>query len=357
MSKSKKIVAVDLFCGAGGLTYGLERAGIKVKLGVDIDPACAHPIEANSRAEFLQADVASLEITKIEKAFRGGGFKLLAGCAPCQPFSTYSRSAKQKHGAKAGENRNEDWRLVEHFANLIRKIQPDLMTMENVAPLALQPIFKEFLEGLAGYWLDWRVVECSTLGLPQTRKRLVLLASKLGPISIPEFGNSLETVKSTIGKLPAISAGGQDSADRLHRSSRLSITNLERIKSSVPGGTWRDWPDDLRASCHVKDTGATYPSVYGRMEWNAPAPTITTQCFGYGNGRFGHPEQDRAISLREAAMLQGFPQNYSFIPDDEPVSFSKVGRLIGNAVPVTLGKVIGELLVQHVSQYQRPAAV
>lgn len=352
MSKSKKIVAVDLFCGAGGLTYGLERAGISVKLGIDIDPACAHPIEKNSKAKFLQADVANLEPTEIEKAFRGGKFKLLAGCAPCQPFSTYSRAAKQKHGKNAGENRNEDWRLVEHFANLIRKTQPDLVSMENVAPLALQPIFKKFLEGLDGYWIDWRIVECSTLGLPQTRKRLVLLASRLGPIAIPEFGLPVKTVKSVIGKLPAISAGGQDPDDRLHRASRLSPINLKRIQNSVPGGTWRDWPDDLRASCHAKETGATYPSVYGRMEWNAPAPTVTTQCFGYGNGRFGHPEQDRAISLREAAMLQGFPRNYSFIRDDESVSFSKVGRLIGNAVPVTLGKVVGELLMQHVSQYE-----
>lgn len=351
MSKSKKIVAVDLFCGAGGLTYGLERAGINVKLGIDIDPACAHPIEENSKAKFLQADVAKLESTEIEKAFRGNNFKLLAGCAPCQPFSTYSRAAKQKHGEKAGDNRNEDWRLVEHFANLIRKTKPDLVTMENVAPLALQPIFKKFLDSLDDYWVDWRVIECSTLGLPQTRKRLVLLASKLGPILIPEFISSVKTVKSAIGLLPAITAGGQDPVDRLHRSSRLSSLNLERIKNSVPGGTWRDWPDNLRSSCHIKDTGATYPSVYGRMEWDAPAPTVTTQCFGYGNGRFGHPEQDRAISLREAAMLQGFPQNYSFIPDTEPVSFAKVGRLIGNAVPVTLGKVVGELLVQHVSQY------
>lgn len=351
MSKLKKIVAVDLFCGAGGLTYGLERAGINVKLGIDIDSACEHPIEFNSKAKFLHADVSNLDTAEIEKAFRGDNYKLLAGCAPCQPFSTYSRAAKQKHGKNAGENRNEDWRLVEHFANLIRKTRPDLVTMENVAPLALQPIFKEFLEGLEDYWVDWRVVECSTLGLPQTRKRLVLLASKLGPISVSEFSSPIKTVKSVIGRLPALSAGGQDPADRLHRASRLSSLNLERIRNSLPGGTWRDWPDDLRSSCHLKETGATYPSVYGRMEWDAPAPTVTTQCFGYGNGRFGHPEQDRAISLREAAMLQGFPQNYSFIPDDEPVSFSKVGRLIGNAVPVTLGKVVGDLLVQHVSQY------
>lgn len=351
MSKAKKIFAVDLFCGAGGLTYGLERAGINVKLGIDIDPACAHPIEQNSKAEFLQADVAALDHAVIENAFRGGHFTLLAGCAPCQPFSTYSRTAKKKHGKNAGEKRSEDWRLVEYFGKIVQSTQPDLITMENVAPLAQQAVFKEFLDGLEGYWVDWKIVECDRLGLPQTRKRLVVLASKLGPITIPEFDVPKKTVKSVIGKLPAITAGGQDPADRLHRASQLSPTNLKRIRHSLPGGTWRDWPDELRSACHVKKTGATYPSVYGRMEWSAPAPTITTQCFGYGNGRFGHPEQDRAISLREAAMLQGFPRAYSFIPDDEPVTFSKIGRLIGNAVPVTLGKAVGNLLVQHVVKH------
>ncbi|MDG9757855.1 DNA cytosine methyltransferase [Pseudomonas chengduensis] len=352
MHETGRIFAVDLFCGAGGLTYGLEAAGISVKLGVDIDPNCAHPIEANSGAKFLQADVASLDHIEVGKALSGGGFTLLAGCAPCQPFSTYSRAAKQKHGEKAGNGRNEDWRLVEHFGNLIQKVQPDLVTMENVPPLAQQDIFKVFLDKLEGYWIDWKVIECHSIGLPQTRKRLVLVASKLGPITIPEFDLPRKTVRSVIGDLPALIAGEQDPNDMLHKASRLSGINLERIRYSLPGGTWRDWPEHLRASCHTKESGATYPSVYGRMAWDSPAPTITTQCFGYGNGRFGHPKQDRAISLREAAMLQGFPRNYSFIPAGESVSFSKVGRLIGNAVPVTLGAVIGDFLKQHVLVYE-----
>lgn len=349
MQETDKIYAVDLFCGVGGLTYGLEKAGISVRLGVDIDSDCAHPIETNTCAKFLLADVASLDHTIICKLLEGGDFKLLAGCAPCQPFSTYSRAAKQKHGKKAGENRSQDWRLVECFCDIISKVQPDLVTMENVPPLTQQNIFLRFVEGLKGYWVDWKIVECYTIGLPQTRKRLVLLASKLGPIKIPNLDLPRTTVKSTIGDLPALMAGEQDPGDKLHRASSLSTINLNRIRCSLPGGTWRDWPDHLRSSCHRKETGTTYPSVYGRMEWNSPAPTITTQCFGYGNGRFGHPEQDRAISLREAAMLQGFPRDYSFIPDDEPVIFAKIGKLIGNAVPVTLGKVIGELIKEHIA--------
>ena len=160
------------------------------------------------------------------------------------------------------------------------------------------------------------------------------------------------TVKSTIGDLPAIVAGEQDPDNKLHKASSLSTLDLKRIRCSLPGGTWRDWPVNLRSSCHRKETGTTYPSVYGRMMWDSPAPTITTQCFGYGNGRFGHPEQDRAISLREAAMLQGFSRDYSFIPNGQPVLFAKIGRFIGNAVPVTLGKVIGELIKEHIAVFR-----
>jgi len=126
---------------------------------------------------------------------------------------------------------------------------------------------------------------------------------------------------------------------------------LKRIKASTPGGTWRDWPKTLVAECHKKHSGDTYPSVYGRMEWDTPSPTITTQCFGYGNGRFGHPEQDRAITLREAAILQTFPHNYHFLRAGEAVRFSVLGRLIGNAVPVRLGEVVGETLIKHVRQH------
>ncbi len=355
MHSSNRIVAIDLFCGAGGLTYGLQSAGIDVKLGIDIDSACAHPIETNSNAKFLKADIATLDTSVIEDSFAGAEYKLLAGCAPCQPFSTYSRAAKQRHGEGAGSGRSDDWRLVSHFAELVRKMSPDFVTMENVAPLAIQDIFQEFLANLNGYWTDWRVVECSKIGLPQARKRLVLVASRLGPISIPNFNAAVSTVRSTIGKLPPIAAGDCDPTDRLHRASRLSALNLERIKCSVPGGTWRDWPEHLRSTCHSKISGATYPSVYGRMQWDTPAPTVTTQCFGYGNGRFGHPEQNRAISLREAAMLQGFPRDYSFVPQHEPVSFAKVGRLIGNAVPVTLGKKIGEIFQDHIKNFGKAA--
>jgi len=225
--------------------------------------------------------------------------------------------------------------------------------MENVSQLTSHKVFAEFLEFFSGYSVNWSIVECTAIGIPQTRKRLVLVASRLGEIKLDLSAaspGSVRTVRDEIGRLPAIAAGEQHPSDPLHYASSLSEMNLRRIRASKPGGTWRDWDPELVASCHQKTTGETYPSVYGRMEWDAPAPTITTQCFGYGNGRFGHPKQDRAISLREAAMLQTFPRTYKFVAPGEPVRFSHLGRLIGNAVPVRLGEVIAETLMDHVTK-------
>jgi DNA (cytosine-5)-methyltransferase 1 len=158
-----------------------------------------------------------------------------------------------------------------------------------------------------------------------------------------------KTVRQVIGRLRALSAGEAAPRDKLHISSTLSEKNLKRIKVSKPGGTWRDWPEHLVADCHRVKSGRTYPGVYGRMEWDKPAPTMTTQCYGFGNGRFGHPEQDRAITLREAAIIQSFPRDYSFIPVNEEVSFKVLGRLIGNAVPVDLGRAIARSINNHLT--------
>ena len=167
---------------------------------------------------------------------------------------------------------------------------------------------------------------------------------------IPPTCKTPKTVKQAIGRLRSLSAGESAPRDKLHVSATLSTTNFERILYSVPGGTWRDWPKRLINDCHKADTGKTFPGVYGRMEWNKPAPTMTTQCFGFGNGRFGHPEQDRAITLREAAILQSFPKSYKFIEKKEQVNFKVLGRLIGNAVPVDLSKAIAQSLKFHIRE-------
>jgi DNA (cytosine-5)-methyltransferase 1 len=338
-----KIIGVDLFCGIGGLTHGLVRGGVHIAAGFDVDPSCKYPFEANNAAPFVERDVAKLTAEEVTAYYKDAEYTLLAGCAPCQPFSTYSRSGRNSEY-------ESQWPLVLAFGSLVKSVKPDLVTMENVPQLADHPVFEKFLKSLVGYKKWWAIIECASIGVPQTRKRLVLLASRLGRKALKLTHDSVQeaTVRQTIGKLPSIQAGEQDLRDALHMASSLSPLNLSRIQASRPGGTWRDWPAELQADCHRRATGATYPSVYGRMEWDRPAPTITTQCFGYGNGRFGHPEQSRAISLREAAMLQTFPANYKFAPKGTPIKFSQMGRLIGNAVPVRLGEVIAQTLVDHV---------
>lgn len=338
------VYAVDLFCGAGGLTNGLKKAGIDVRLGVDIDQACEYPYTANNGTKILLKSVADLKPQEISGVLPGKGFFLLAGCAPCQTFSTYNQKAKPS---------DKRWWLLKEFKRLILSLMPDIVTMENVPKLQKQEVFKDFVHNLesSGYNVVYHTVECSNYGLAQYRPRLVLLASRLGHIDLippTELGWRKYTVRDAIAKLPPLGAGEINDHDPLHRASNLSPLNKERIKASIPGGTWRDWEANLVADCHKKVTGKTYPSVYGRMEWDKPAPTITTQFFGFGNGRFGHPEQDRALSLREGAILQGFPNSYKFTAPGDPIFKNSIGRLIGNAVPVKLGKAIGKSILKHI---------
>lgn len=343
---SRSISTVDLFCGAGGLTHGFEQAGLPVKAGYDIDPACQFPYEYNNKAKFILQDVENVKGCDLAEYFSGSRIKVLAGCAPCQPFSSYSRRYNHQQ---------LKWKLLQDFARLIEECEPDIISMENVLLLKRHSVFQEFITQLKqlNYCFESYEVNCLDYGIPQSRKRLVLLASKFGKINLipPTHNpNNYQTVRQTIGHLEPLSAGETSKIDWLHRCSKLSKLNLRRIRASKPGGTWRDWPQELIAECHLKTSGKTYPAVYGRMEWDKPSPTITTQCFGFGNGRFGHPEQDRAISLREAALLQTFPAEYDFVEPDKSVAIDLVGRLIGNAVPVKLGMVIARSILEHIEQ-------
>lgn len=341
------IEAVDLFCGAGGLSAGLKRAGVRVRAGYDLEEACRYPFEYNIGASFVAADVAHVSGNQLKQWYSKGAVKLLAGCAPCQPFSTYNQGRDTREDRK--------WPLLYEFARLISEVRPALVTMENVPDVTRHEVYRDFVEELqsAGYAIWAKPVACIDYGLPQQRRRHVLLASRLGPIELisPTHQGKPVTVAEVIAGLPRIEAGEVCPTDPLHRSASLGETNMARIKHSRPGGSWKEWPEQLRAACHRKSSGNTYPSVYGRMAWDEPAPTMTTLCYGFGNGRFGHPEQNRAISLREAAILQSFPRDYRFSPPDSRIEFRPIGRMIGNAVPVRLGEVIGESLKLHVHRY------
>lgn len=349
-SKNPLIEAADLFCGAGGLTYGLQQnPEIRVVVGVDLDDTCVYPFENNNKSVFLLKNIENVKGHELTKDFSSSTFKLLAGCAPCQPFSTFRNGKDNKSDAK--------WGLLDHFKRLVEEMKPDLITMENVPQLRKTDVFQRFVSHLdkLKYHVQVQVVYCPSLGIPQHRKRLVLMASRFGPISklvsTHEEGK-YPTVRTVIGKLPKLFAGGVSEKDPLHRARKLTPINATRIKQSIPGGTWQDWPKELRAKCHQRETGLSFKSVYARMEWDKPAPTITTQCYNFGAGRFGHPKEDRAISLREAALLQTFPEGYRFAKNED-ITFSVVGRMIGNAVPPRLGQVIGKHLLNHLKKYQQ----
>lgn len=343
------ISAVDLFCGAGGLSYGLQAAGITIAAGYDIDPRCKYPYETNVKAPFVNRDVRKVSGAEIKRAWGGSTIRILAGCAPCQPFSSHRRGADTSDEA--------EWSLLDEFSRLMRTTNPHIVTMENVPRVARTEVFKNFLSALLErrYQFAYKSCNCPEYGLPQSRRRLVLMASRLGHIVLPRgpYGPpDFRTVRDAIEKLPPLDHGTADPSDPLHRARGLSDINLQRIRASKPGGTWEDWPTELRAPCHQRATGASFKSVYARMSWDEPAPTITAGAHNFGTGRFGHPSQDRAISLREAAVLQSFPATYSFAAPGEKIELEPLARLIGNAVPPLLGRYIGKAIVSHVQQHR-----
>ena len=336
---------VDLFCGVGGLSRGLLNVGLNVVAGYDIDPTCRYAYEHNNHVEYKIKNIREMDGQEILDCFDQDATKILVGCAPCQPFS----QMRFKLG-KNNEN-DEKYDLLLEYGRMINAVNPLIVSMENVPQIQKTTVYNEFIDLLEknGYEHTEKVIYCADYGIPQSRRRFVLVASRLGEINIinPTHQRDEIHIRDFIGDLPAIAAGETDPTDPLHVSSSLSDKNLRRIRASVPGGTWRDWPEELQCECHKKDSGRTYGSVYGRMTWDQIGSTITTQFYNYGTGRFGHPEQDRAISLREGALLQTFPPDYDFIDPNSKFVFSDVARHIGNAVPVKLGEIIGTSIINH----------
>jgi len=343
---SMKVGVVDLFCGVGGLSYGLLKSGIEVAGGIDADASCKYAFEENNNSTFTHKNIEDVKGTEIKRMLRGYDVKVLVGCAPCQPFSNHIKDKKDRSSHK-------DWSLLYHFARIIEESKPHVISMENVPALEREQVFTDFVTALEkqGYLVNYNIVNAADYGVPQRRRRMVLIAAKkwkfpkgISLISKTHEGN-WKTVRNAIESLPKTTAGGICTTDRMHLSSNLSEANLKRIRASTSGGTWRDWPQELVLDCHKSSTGITYSSVYGRMCWDDVSPTITTQFIGYGTGRFGHPEQDRAISIREGALLQSFPIDYVFLPDDEDLSLKSLAKHIGNAVPPKLGKAIGKSIL------------
>lgn len=352
MSKNVKDVGViDLFCGIGGLSHGMLKKGFNILAGYDIDNSCKYAFEKNNKSKFHCQDVTAITGEHLQSIFKNSKIKILAGCAPCQPFSSYAFKNKEKDSLK--------YNLLYQFGRLVEESVPDIVTMENVSQILSfkqKPVLTDFVNKLKslGYFVSFKVVFCPDYGIPQTRKRLVLLASRFGEIDIIPPTHKAEnyvTVRQAIGKLPKIAAGETSASDPLHRARGLSEMNMKRIKAATIDGSWKNWPEDLKLECHKKESGRTFTGVYGRMDWDKPAPTMTTLCTGLGNGRFGHPEQDRAITVREAALFQTFPKNYKFFAPEDEISLTKASRYIGNAVPPVLGKITAESIIKHLETH------
>lgn len=338
----KDYAVIDLFCGIGGLTHGFVKEKFDVVAGIDIDECCKFAYQNNNNSKFITKRIEELSKAELLELYPKKKKKILVGCAPCQPFSKYTSKVPK----------DEKWGLLYEFGRLINELEPDIVSMENVPELTRHNVYKDFVKTLEDkqYYVKAVNVKCEEYGIPQKRTRLVLLASRLGEIELIEkthTENNFRTVKDAIGGLQPIKDGETCKTDKIHKARKLELINKKRIQHSSQGGNWNEWPNELVLKCHKRKTGKTYKNVYGRMEWDKPAPTMTTLCCGLGNGRFGHPEQDRAISLREAALFQTFPKYYKFVKPRVQATF-QLGKHIGNAVPVRLGKVIAKSIKQHI---------
>ena len=346
----KDIVAVDLFCGAGGLTRGLLDAGIQVKKGYDIDEKLKYTYEKNNEGvEYHCEDVHEVSGESLLKGLDlENDYFLLAGCAPCQPFSSINKSENKKDIRKI---------LLLEFGRLVEETQPDFVIVENVPGLKnnkgkhILQQFEQILKELQYHYI-YDTLKAKDFGVPQKRKRFILLASKHGNVAFPSptygseslGGKPYVTVRETISKYPCITAGGKYSKVPNHHTLNLSEKNKTRLKQvTKDGGSRTDWSKDLELECHKEHHGHT--DVYGRMSWDDVAPTLTCKCTSLSNGRFGHPTQTRAISVREAAALQTFRDDYIFYGP-----LTVITKWVGNAVPVEFAKVFGDYFLNYIEE-------
>ena len=342
MLMPKTIKAIDFFCGAGGLTRGLLDAGIDVAAGVDNNVRLRETYASNNKpSRFIAEDIKNVHIDALREKLgvASSDTVLYAACTPCQPFSTLN--------TMKGEDSRKS--LLLDFAKIVDASPPDFIIVENVPGLnsaAGREIYQGFETTLKnnGFLIDAGMLDAKRYGVPQTRKRFILVASRHGQPSLPtpDADDSGKTVKDCIAGYPAIADGEKSDAYPNHEARKLQ-PHHKRIIRSVPrdGGSRSDIRDtSILLKCHQRNPKAHKP-VFGRMAWNEPSPTLTSRCIDVYCGRFAHPEQDRGISLREAAALQTFPDDYEFFGG----SLLENSRQIGNAVPVELAKRLGMAII------------
>ena len=348
------IKVYDFFSGCGGTSRGFQEAGLEPVFALDFDFDAANSFQENfPNVLFSHSDITVFDEKVLTRKLRENkrDATLFCGCAPCQPFT---RQNTKKPDARSDVRRS----LLSKFGELVEKFMPDYVFVENVPGIqrvtgnSTLTRFKKKLEDL-GYKIVTGIVESQNYGVPQRRRRLVFLASRNTDIDLPlpTHGPNLEmpyeTVRNWIAHFPGIEAGEVHRRIPNHRAANLSPLNLQRIMATPPEGSRADWPKKLQLACHTKSGYSGHTDVYGRMKWDEPATGLTTRCISLSNGRYGHPEQNRAISVREAAALQTFPDDFVFHG-----SLNSQARQIGNAVPVLLAKVFGQHILEHMERNQ-----
>lgn len=340
MRKSNRMVltAVDLFCGCGGLTLGLKQAGFRVLGGVDIDSLAVESYRVNHGDIFVwEMDIRNLPVSELmdQLELEKGELDLLAGCPPCQGFS----SIRTLNGSK--QNNDDRNNLIFEFLRFVNELEPKAVMMENVPGLIKDWRMNVFCNELdkLGYRITYGVLDAADYGVPQRRKRMILLAGKFGKINFALPEARKRTVREAIGHLPPPGESGDPIHDLPEKRSQRIMNIIKRIPKN--GGSRTDLDPDEQLECHKRCNG--FKDVYGRMAWDDVAPTITGGCVNPSKGRFLHPEQDRAITLREAALLQSFPPDYYFSlrRGKYPAAV-----LIGNALPP-------EFIKRHALQIKR----
>lgn len=346
LSIKRKLTAVDVFSGCGGLSSGLKSAGFNVLGAIEIDEKAALTYSLNhSDTKIFQTDIRKIDSGEFLKqiGMNRGELDLLAGCPPCQGFSRL----KTKNRIAPDDDKRND--LIFDFLRLICELSPKTVMLENVPGLAVDKRFSRFCKKLLkeGYKITFEVLNVGDYGVPQRRKRLILLASKLGEVSLASKLSIKSTVRDAIGTLPFPG----DSGDLLHDKKRQHSEKVMSIIRAIPkdGGSRKDLPKKLILNCHKNTNG--FRDVYGRMSWDDLSPTITSGCTNPSKGRFLHPEQNRSITLREAALLQGFPKNYKFCAE---YGIETTALMVGNALPPPFIRMHALSLVRNLQSKQAP---
>lgn len=318
--------AIDLFSGCGGMTEGLLNAGFKVIAAVEIDKYAAQVYRANHEkngVHLFEEDIRTIDTSRISELLKGEPLHLLAGCPPCQGFSSLRRRNKKR---SSKDSRNS---LILEYLRFVEELQPITIMLENVPGLENYILFKRVFSRLCklGYSPKYEIVDVSSYGVPQRRKRLVLIGSLLNSIEIPIGSKKIRTVRDFIGNLESV----ETTNDNVHLRYPRHTKNVQlRIELTPPdGGSRKDLPEEYTLDCH-KRQNVGFNDVYGRLRWDDVSSTITGGCLNPSKGRFLHPKENRCITAREAALLQTFPRNYIF---QDNIPLSSVALMIGNALP------------------------